>query len=429
MNSPLRASSRKPLSRFVLAVALAGGAAFGMTAAAAPAFAQEDDEQQEQAANYSEGFLAAYRPVETQYNAAETAPATLKAAVPTLVAAAQTADDKNAAGNIVYGIGTKTNDPAIQLQGLKLMIDSGKLAADRAGQINLAAGQLSYQAGDYAQARTYLENARTAGVTQNDPAALIAESYFKQDMNAEGLAYLGQLIDERAAAGQAIDENWIKRGLAVAYNADMADEAFDYATLLVTHYPSATAWGDSIAILRNFNDYDDQMMLDLMRLAARTDSLRNSRDYIDYVEAADPRRLPGEVQSVIQRGIAAGMLDANDVYVKEVKAIADDRISADKAGLADLERDARAASADATTATAAGDVFLSYGQAAKAEEMYEIALQKPGVDTARVLTRLGIAQADQGKTEEAEATFAKVQGARQAIARLWGIYAEANAAS
>lgn len=430
MNSSTRATSRKPVSRLAFAVALAGGAALGMTTLATPASAQANDqEQQAQAANYSEGFIAAYTPLETQYNAAGTAPETLKAAVPGLIAAAQTPDDRSAAGNMVYGIGTKTNDPAMQLQGLKLMIESGRLAADRVGEINLAAGQLSYQVGDYAAARTYLETALAAGETRNDPAALIAESYFQQDMNAEGLAYLGRLIEQREAAGQPIDENWIKRGISIAYNADMPNEAFDYATLLVTHYPSPTAWGDSIAILRNFNAYDDQAMLDLMRLAERTDSLRDARDYADYVEAADPRRLPGEVHSVLQQGVAAGTINANDAFVQEAMTMAEQRIDADRADLAQLESEARSAGTDAMTASVAGDVFLSYGQAAKAEELYELALEKPGADTPRVLTRLGIAQADQGKSEEAKATFAQVQGDRQAIARLWSLYADTAAAS
>ena len=39
------------------------------------------------------------------------------------------------------------------------------------------------------------------------------------------------------------------------------------------------------------------------------------------------------------------------------------------------------------------------------------------------LTRLGIAQFDQGKFAEAEATFNEVEGPRDAIANLWAIYA------
>ena len=46
----------------------------------------------------------------------------------------------------------------------------------------------------------------------------------------------------------------------------------------------------------------------------------------------------------------------------------------------------------------------------------------PGVNTPLVLTRLGIAQLDQGKRAEAEATFEKVQGVREPIADLWAVY-------
>jgi Flp pilus assembly protein TadD len=49
------------------------------------------------------------------------------------------------------------------------------------------------------------------------------------------------------------------------------------------------------------------------------------------------------------------------------------------------------------------------------------------VDTARVLTRLGIAQSDQGKAAEAQATFAKVQGPRKPMAQLWSAYAAQKA--
>jgi hypothetical protein len=75
----------------------------------------------------------------------------------------------------------------------------------------------------------------------------------------------------------------------------------------------------------------------------------------------------------------------------------------------------------------AGDAFLSYGEAAKAESLYTIALTKPGVDSNRVLTRLGIAQLDQGKAAEALANFAKVQGPRRPIAQLWAAYASQSA--
>ena len=78
---------------------------------------------------------------------------------------------------------------------------------------------------------------------------------------------------------------------------------------------------------------------------------------------------------------------------------------------------------------AAGDAFISYDDPAKAEAFYQIAMTKPGVDMGRVLTRLGIAQADQGKYADAQATFAKVEGVRKPIAQLWLIYVTQKAKS
>ena len=72
---------------------------------------------------------------------------------------------------------------------------------------------------------------------------------------------------------------------------------------------------------------------------------------------------------------------------------------------------------------AAADTLLSYGKAADAEPLYAKALTMPGANTGLVLTRLGIAQLDQGKLADAQASFAKVQGVRQPIANLWALYA------
>ena len=59
--------------------------------------------------------------------------------------------------------------------------------------------------------------------------------------------------------------------------------------------------------------------------------------------------------------------------------------------------------------------------------MYQLAVQKGGVDRERALTRLGIAQVQQNKLEAAKATFAQVSGERAAVARMWSAYIESKA--
>lgn len=415
-------------SRLAFAVALATSAAVGLTATATPAVAQKKGKEQPAAkAKYSKEFVAAYQPMSkvVQENGDV---ASLSAQIPALVAAASTPDDKLAAGQLIYSIGAKTSTVSLQRQGLDMMLDSGQLGADALPSNTFAAAQLAYNDKDWATARARAEQAVAAGY-KGDAELLIAETYFAQDQAQAGVQILDKAIARKVSAGEAVPEAWIKRGLSQAYQADLTPESLKYAAMYAQYYPSATSWGDAIAVQRNLSDYEGQELLDLLRLAQRAGALRYERDYADYITAADARRLPGETQRIIEAGIAAGLLKSNDVFVSEARTIASGRVKADLADLPGLERDARASGATAATATAAGDAFLSYQQPAKAEEFYTLALSRPGVDTPRVLTRLGIAQLDQGKVTEAQATFAKVEGARAAIARLWGVYAQQKGAA
>jgi len=231
-----------------------------------------------------------------------------------------------------------------------------------------------------------------------------------------------------AKRGAAAPEDWIRKGIVVAYKGKLAQEAIGFSNKLVQGYPTKDNWALAIAVVRDMAQFQNQEQLDLMRLMERTGSWSEARDYFEYIQAADPRRLPAEAMKVIDLGISSGKLQSSDVSVADARSIASGRIAADKASLVGLERDARAANSSAATAMAGGDAFLSYGDAAKAEALYEIALTKPGADTPRLLTRLGIAQADLGKTAEAQATFAKVTGVRAPIAALWSAYAKSKAA-
>lgn len=415
-------------SSLAFALALATGTVLGATAMATPAYAAKKEKKAPASkANYSKAFIEAYKPLEVMSKAEPKDNAGIAAAIPGLVAAVETPDDRFAAGNLIYNAGLASKTRSFERQGVDMMIESGKVPAEAQGSYLFLAGQLAYQDGDWATARTRMMAGIAAGYTANDPEAIVAEAYFADDKQAEGLAYLADAINKRAAAGQTIDENWLKRGISVAYKSDMAGEATRYSSLLVKYYPNQTSWGDAIAIQRNMLTFDNQEMLDLLRLADRTGSMRSERDYVDYADSADARRLPGEVSRIIEAGIVAGKLNAKDIFVSEVRAVAKARIAADQADLPALERDARKPGSTALTATAAGDAFLSYGKNAQAEEMYSIALTKPGADTQRVLTRLGIAQVDQGKTADAKATFAKIEGNRKSIANLWTLYADQKA--
>lgn len=419
------ARAQRPVSTFALGLALAAGSAVVMTGFEAPAAAQRLKKKEEQApkASYSKEFVALYQPLAQEAQAEGADAAVLKARVPAVVALAASDDEKVVIGQLAYNLGLKAEDVAMQRQGLDLMLASNKLDPTKVASIHFAAGQLARSAGDFAGARASYAKALAAGHSADDVNSMIAESYFDEANVAAGIDVLDKAIAAKVSANQPIPEQWLQRGFAMAYEAQLAPQSVKYGTLLAQHYPSPDNWSNAVNVQRNLFDYQDQEMLDLLRLAQRASVLRNERDYVEYITAADARRLPGEVSRIIAAGTAAGTLKAGDVFVKEAQTVASGRIKADQADLPGLDRDARAAGASALTATAAGDAFLSYGEAAKAEEFYTIALTKSGVDTPRVLTRLGIAQVDQGKFAEAQATFAKVQGTRAPIASLWSVFA------
>lgn len=337
-------------------------------------------------------------------------------------AVATVPDDKFLAGQIAINLGNTGSDKQLQRRGILSVIESGRLSPAEAAKYHFFVGGLSFDMKEYATARSEFQAAIAGGYTENGVESLLAEAYFNDNQPAEGLKVLQDATIKHGTA----PVEWLKRGVVVAYRAKLPDQGAFFSSQLVSLYPARDNWTLAIAVVRDLNKFQQQELIDLMRLMERTNSFSEGRDYVDYVQAADPRRLPGEAIKILDKGLAAGKLDPKDVFVTDSRSIAAPRIAADKTSLIALEKDARAPNSTAATAMAAGDAFLSYDDVAKAESLYQIALGKPGVDSERVLTRLGIAQVDQGKAVEAQATFAKVDGVRKPIAMLWMAYAKSK---
>jgi tetratricopeptide (TPR) repeat protein len=341
-------------------------------------------------------------------------------------AVATTPDDKFIAGQLALGLGQLASDKSMQRRGLLSMVDSGKLSPADNAKFQFYIGGLSYDLKEYASARTSFQTAIAGGYTEGGIDGLLADAYFNDNMPNEGLKVLDDAITKRGAAAP---EEWIRKGIIVAYKAKIPAQAIKFSTRLVENYPTKDNWALSLSVVRDVSNFQNQEQIDLLRLMARTGSFSEARDYIEYIQAADPRRLPAEALKIVNLGLAAGKLQMSDPFVADAKSMSTARIAEDKALLVTMERDVLKPGSTAANAMAAGDAFLSHDNAAKAEEMYKIALTKPGVDAPRALTRLGIVQSDQGRYAEAQATFAKVTGPRAAIAQLWSAYAKSKLAA
>ncbi|MDP5104311.1 MAG: hypothetical protein NWP98_10335 [Erythrobacter sp.] len=431
-------SPRRRSAGFARQLALAVALASGTALLAVPGFVGEahaqkkkkkDDKEEAAKPVYSKEFVAAYQPAEAATKAVAPDFATLKPQVLALIPLAVSPDERQALGGLIFNTGISAKDPAMQLQGVEMMLATGKIQPAEVGRFNVVAFQIAQSLSQYDKARTYLQRAidnnySAPNVTTSDLQMNMAELFFSEDRNAEGLQYLSDAIAARKAQSLPVDPKWYRRGVSVAYTNEIVPQVYDFVTAWVIDNPAPENWRDAVNLTRNLNDFEPQVLLDLLRLGKEVDTLKEKNDFIFYIETADARRLPQEVKDIIEQASAQGAIPkGSDSWVEEQLKIASGRIAADRADLPVLERDANGSSATYRTVVAAGDAFLSYGESAKAAGFYAKSLTLAGVDRNLALTRLGIAQIAMGDPAAARETLAQVNGVRLPVARLWDAYA------
>lgn len=429
-----------------LAAVQASGLTAGMIGAAPAAMAKAEVKAPAKApakATNSPEFVKLAAPLqksfaELQAMKGKSTDAEIKAAAAAIAPQLATAESavKTPLDRIIYGqwqqlLGNAIGEYALMQRGLQNMLDSGQLPADKTALVGVALGQLAYQNKDYAGATKALTPVVAANYSDNAAAELLADAYARQGQPAQGLAALKAAVDARRAAGGEVPPSWFLRANAIAYNAKLPNEGTEWALRMVATNPTPANWLGAGQLVRIYGKFGTQDSVDISRLLFRSGALGGKskeieQEYVDYMQAADPRRLPGEVVKVGEAGIAAGALPANDTFVADAMAQARGRVAADKASLPAAARQSQT-SATGVLALATADAYLSYGMDAQAEDFYKLAIQKGGVDKDKATLRLGIAQSDVGKTAEAKATFGQVTGPHASIAKLWSIYLDTKA--
>ena len=412
-------------SSLALALALAGAAFAGSAALSAPAFAQAPAAAAQPEYKPSRGFSRLYQPISVIANDAAGDAAAGRAQLPALLAAVENADDRYLAGNLHYSLGLKLNDLALQRRGMELMLESGKAAPAAVAEMNYFLGEWAYDAQQWAQARQYLQAARAAGYAEGNVEGLTAESYFKEGQVAQGLTYLEGVIQQQRQAGRQPPEAWLRRAQAVAVEARDFALAGKWSATLAAEYPTQENWRRALTVAEQMS-LDAKAYVDVLRLMTLTNSLNDRERFALYIDAIDPRIMATEAGRVLAAARAAGVLTESDPDYAQVKAIVDQRAPGEAAEAANYATEA-ASAANGRPAENAGDLYLALQDFAKAEERFPLALTKGGVDRDAILTRLGMAQAQQAKYAEAKATFAQVSGARLPVAQLWTAYVDSKA--
>jgi hypothetical protein len=317
-----------------------------------------------------------------------------------------------------YDFAKATNNSPELRKAISGMIDSGSKLATNLPQLNVAAGQLAYNAKAYPEAIARLSEAVRLGNKDADTFIILAEASFQGGKVNEGLAFAEQAVAAKQATGVKAPEDWYRRALAVAYKSKQAAQIGKWSRMQLAAYPTAENWRTALVLFRDGNKLEGNVQLDLYRLMRLTKSLAGERDFFDYAQLANERGLPGEAKAAIQEGMASGAIGKAVQPINELLASASAKVAGDQASLATQEKQA-GASANGKLAAGTADAFLAYGQDAKAAALYKLALQKGQVDVDQVNTRLGIALARQGMTAEAKLAFGAVTGIRAEVAKFW----------
>jgi tetratricopeptide (TPR) repeat protein len=331
-------------------------------------------------------------------------------------------DDNYMINVLKLNAGIALKDNTLLEESIEGALASGRVEPSEQPKFIRNLGALALQRNDTAKAITQFNKLVDLNPGDTETLVNIAELQRRAGQNAAAVATFVKAAQASKAAGITPPEPWLRRALAVAYDAKLPAEIVTTSENLVTYYPNPTNWHDALVIFRESNKLDEQTGLDLLRTLRATGGLAGERDYYEYADTATTRGLPGEAKAVLDEGIAKGMLSAAKPGIKELLASVNPKVAGDRASLAGLEKEAAAAKTG-KSAQSTGDAYLGYANYARAAAMYRLAMTKGGVDANLLNLRLGAALALSGDKAGADTALKLVStGPRAQLARYWLIW-------
>lgn len=376
------------------------------------------------APSVSRPYSVAYQPLQTALAASDWAAA--DAALVAVKAASVSEYEKFITAQSEFRIAVGLQDAPRQAAAVTAMIDSNGAPVADAPRIYVAGGQQAYNAGDYAVAAQRIKRAIELGSTTEGLPTLLLDSYFRGNQLDQGIAEARSQIAAAQAAGRKAPEATYSLMARELQEADRNQELLDVLVERTVAYPTAGNFRTASLIYLQVTPEDRGLSIDVLRLMSAAESMNDRRFYVEYVSSLAEDALPNEALEVIAAGRAANLIPAGDTTFGEIETTARANLGEDRASLPGGERRATA-SAEARLATRIADAYLSYGNYAKAEELYVAALGKTGADAGLINTRLGITRYRAGNLAGALEAFGQVQGPRVTAAQLWSALARSKA--
>jgi len=342
----------------------------------------------------------------------------------------RTAGENNAIEGMRLSASQGAGDPDSMARSYEALKAAGRMGGAQALQVELAIAGTYLRANNATQAANWAQRYQRSGGT--DPAAkqILASAQFKSGDMSAVLRDAQAEISAEEKAGRAPSRDKLNLMLYAAQKKGDGAAESQAIEKLLNYYPSRELWAQVLGTLQVKKGFSDRFNLDVLRLRLATGNMRKAEDYSDYAQLAAAAGYPEEGKTVVEKGIAAGVLGQGPQASRDKRLLdfLGKKIREAKAG----EPAALAAANDARDGMGLVQIGLAEvfrGQGAAGVKVIEQGIAKdrmPRPDDAKLY--LGLGQYLAGDVNRAISTWRTVRGNDGAgdLARLWVIQARSS---
>lgn len=314
-------------------------------------------------------------------------------------------------------------EPAQAAKAYDALGNGGNLPPQQKIQFVQAIAGAYFKTKDYAASATWIGRYFQAGGTDLQMHGLLAQAYYLNNDFPNTAKASNEAIDAYQKAGQQAPETLYQ--LLTSAATKQNDKKAYAAALerLTAAYPKPEYWADLIHQIANKPGVSGKLDLDLYRVQDAVGGMTKAGEYMEYAELAIQAGLPGEAQTIVDKGYKAGVLGTGAEAERQgrLRDMAKKSVDQDKPGIGNAETEAGKQSTG-TALVNTGMDYYGYGQYDKAINLIQAGIAKGGLknaDEARL--HLGIVQLAAGKKADAVATWKSIKSgdAVNDLARLW----------
>jgi hypothetical protein len=331
-------------------------------------------------------------------------------------------DDTRAAALVGAG-----DDPGAAA-ALEAVLANGELAPPERLQHQQSLIELEFRSKSYAKLVQHGQAYLHDGGNDEPTLQTLAQAYFLQGDFADAAKTANRVLADERHAGRPPSEALLQLLANSEYQAKDAAGYIAALEQLLTVDARKEYWADAIGAVARKPGFAERLNPDLDRLRLATGTLGTAEDYTAAAERALLANRPGDAQTFLDRGFAAGVLGVGPQAGREkrLRDMATAQATDDAKQLAAAEPPSYGPGM-----AKLGDAYASYGRYKEAIAAYDDALAKGRLDHPDdVRLHLGIACLAAGQADRARVAFEAIaadDGSRD-LARLWLIAAASGKA-